>query len=70
MFFLGSICNYRSTEPVWFRFFRGFFAITLTTIIIYYSIIQFQKIDSEASTIIELLNVESKKEKMFFVKKI
>ncbi|PKY51231.1 hypothetical protein RhiirA4_468111 [Rhizophagus irregularis] len=47
--FLDTICNHRSTEPVWFRFFRGFFAITLTGIIIYYAIVQYQKIGTEAS---------------------
>ncbi|CAB4484988.1 unnamed protein product [Rhizophagus irregularis] len=41
--------NYRSTEPVWFRFFRDFFAIILTGIIVYYSFIQFLKIDTKAS---------------------
>ncbi|RIA80949.1 hypothetical protein C1645_791530, partial [Glomus cerebriforme] len=55
MLFLDSLCNYRTTEPIWFRFFRGSFAITLTVIIIYYSIIQFEKIGTEASTNIRLL---------------
>ncbi|RGB42867.1 hypothetical protein C1646_750421 [Rhizophagus diaphanus] len=47
--FLDTICNYRSTEPFWFRFFRNFFAITLTGIILYYAIVQYQKIGTEAS---------------------
>ncbi|CAB4484993.1 hypothetical protein RhiirA5_420767 [Rhizophagus irregularis] len=54
MFLCDSICNYRSTEPVWFRFFRGLFAITLTVIIIFYSKTQYQKINIEASIAIKL----------------
>ncbi|RIA87686.1 hypothetical protein C1645_827473 [Glomus cerebriforme] len=56
---MNSFCNYRSTEPIWFRFFRGFIAIILTTIIIYYSIIQLHKIDKEASTTIKLDNFDN-----------
>ncbi|CAG8584351.1 18647_t:CDS:2 [Rhizophagus irregularis] len=52
--FLSAIYNYRSTEPVWFRFFRGFFAITLTGIIIYYSVNQYLRLDKEAFITIKL----------------
>ncbi|GBB94222.1 hypothetical protein RclHR1_23120002 [Rhizophagus clarus] len=55
--FLDTICNYRSTEPIWFRFFRGFFAIILTGIIIYYAFIQYQKVGTEASTLIKFEQV-------------
>ncbi|RGB31137.1 hypothetical protein C1646_744550 [Rhizophagus diaphanus] len=55
--FLDTICNYRSTEPVWFRFVRGIFAIILIGLIIYYSSIQFQKINGEVTVILK--NIES-----------
>ncbi|CAB4406217.1 unnamed protein product [Rhizophagus irregularis] len=58
MFFYDSIYNYRSTEPVWFRFFRGLFAITLAGIIIYYSITQYKKINTEVSIAIKLIKLE------------
>ena len=44
MFLIESFRDYRSTEPVWFRFFRGFFAVILTSILLYYSIIKFEKV--------------------------
>lgn len=64
--FLDTIYNYRSTEPVWFRFFRGLFAITLTVIIIFYSKTQYQKINIEASIAIKLEDTVGKEIKVFF----
>jgi hypothetical protein len=68
MFLLNSIYNYRLSEPVWFRFFRGFFSITLTGLIIYYSITQFQKIGAEASIAIKFEYNSGKKKRVFFYK--
>jgi hypothetical protein len=61
MFLIDSITNRRSTEPIWFRFFRGFFAIILAGIIMYYLITQFEKINTEASAIITLKSFYGKK---------
>jgi hypothetical protein len=61
MFVIDSITNNRSTEPIWFRFFRGFFAITLTAIILFYLFTQLEKVDTEASTIITVESFRSKK---------
>jgi hypothetical protein len=63
MFFLESVYNYRSTEPVWFRFFRGFFAITLTGVVIFYLINQIKKINTEAYITIEYEKILGKKKK-------
>ncbi|RIA85754.1 hypothetical protein C1645_830346 [Glomus cerebriforme] len=52
MYLVDSLLGYQSTEPIWFRYFRGFVAIILTLTIIYYSFNQFQKINLEANTII------------------
>ncbi|CAB4409303.1 unnamed protein product [Rhizophagus irregularis] len=60
--FLDTIYNYRSTEPVWFRFVRGFFAIILMGLIIYYSSIQFQKINKEVTVIFK--DIKSDPDKM------
>ena len=60
MFLTNSICNYRSTEPIWFRFFRGFVAVILSIVIIYYSIYQIKKVDEEISIIVRSENLESK----------
>jgi len=65
MFLIDSIKNHRSTEPIWFRFFRGFFAIVLTGVILFYLYIQFEKIGTEASTIITVKNSQSKKKNIF-----
>ena len=46
MFLIESFRDYRSTEPVWFRFFRGFFAVALTALLIGYSITKFKKLSS------------------------
>ncbi|RIA85234.1 hypothetical protein C1645_831089 [Glomus cerebriforme] len=51
MFLLDSIINYRLTEPIWFRYVRGFFAILFTGVIIYYAVIRFNKFNEEISTI-------------------
>ncbi|CAG8441614.1 2957_t:CDS:2 [Rhizophagus irregularis] len=58
--FLDTIYNYRSTEPVWFRFVRGFFAIILMGAIIYYSSIQFHKINRDVTVILK--NVKNGRE--------
>jgi hypothetical protein len=50
MTLMDSFRNYRSTEPIWFRFLRGFFAIVFMMILITYSWIQFKKIDEENYT--------------------
>jgi len=65
MFFLDSIYSYRSTEPVWFRFFRGCFAITLMAIISYYSIIQYQKLNTEVFTVTKLEKIKGKKDVLY-----
>ncbi|CAG8447322.1 10610_t:CDS:2 [Rhizophagus irregularis] len=59
--FLDTIWNNRSTEPVWFRLIRGFFAITLTGIIIYYAIVQYQKIGTEASIAVKFERINGYK---------
>jgi hypothetical protein len=46
MFLIDSLFNYRSTEPIWFRFFRSVFAIAFTTILLTYSWMQFNKLDT------------------------
>lgn len=61
MFLTDSITNYRSTEPVWFRLVRGFFAVILAAIIMYYLVTQFGKVGTEASTVITLHTFQSKK---------
>ncbi|CAG8596138.1 15054_t:CDS:2 [Funneliformis mosseae] len=38
MFLIESFRDYRTTEPIWFRYLRGLFAIVFTTILIVYSI--------------------------------
>ncbi|CAG8695685.1 1931_t:CDS:2 [Funneliformis mosseae] len=38
MFLIESFRDYRTTEPIWFRYLRSLFAIVLTTILIVYSI--------------------------------
>ena len=60
MFLIDSICNYRSTEPIWFRFFRGFAAVILSLLIIYYSIIQTNQVDREISIITRSEQLKSK----------
>jgi hypothetical protein len=65
MFLVESITNRRSTEPLWFRSFRGFFAIALTGVMMYYLITQFEKIDTEAYTIITLKSFQGKKQIQF-----
>ena len=44
MFLIESFRDYRSTEPIWFRFFRGFTAVAFTIILLYYSITKFKKL--------------------------
>ena len=60
MFLVDSIWKNRSTEPIWFRFFRGFVAIILTILIIYYSIYQVNRIDKETSVIVGSEELQSK----------
>ncbi|CAB4403802.1 unnamed protein product [Rhizophagus irregularis] len=53
MFFTDSIHNYRSTEPIWFRWLRALFATIFLIIILIYSIEQFkQLVNVDESTII------------------
>ena len=49
MFLIESFRDYRSTEPVWFRFFRGFSAVALTGILLYYSITKFDKLITQSN---------------------
>ena len=49
MFLIESFRDYRSTEPVWFRFFRGFFAMVLTSILLYYSITKLEKLGTSSN---------------------
>ncbi|RIA93209.1 hypothetical protein C1645_819747 [Glomus cerebriforme] len=53
MGFLDSFYGYRSTEPIWFRYFRGFFIVIFTALIIYNSYSQLQKVGIEATNIIK-----------------
>jgi len=66
MFLADSILSFRSTEPIWFRFFRGFFAIILAGIIMFYLVTQYEKIGTEASTTIKLEYFDGKKKPNFY----
>ena len=72
MFLIESFRDYRSTEPIWFRFFRSFFSVALTIILIYYSITKFEKllINSDVDpNIIYTFNPNGKKRNyIFFIK--
>ena len=47
MFLIEACRNYRLTEPVWFRFFRGFFAVALTIMILIYSDVKIKKLGGD-----------------------
>ena len=72
MFLTDSLFNNRSTEPIWFQFFRGSFAIILAGILVYYSVDNFNEINNKATLTInpELLecNVTKKNNIYMFFK--
>ena len=70
MFLIDSICNYRSTEPIWFRFFRGFVAIILSIVIIFYSIHQIKQVNREISIITRSEGLNGKNKVSFILFKI
>jgi len=53
MFLTDSLFNCRSTEPIWFRFFRGSFAIILTVLLVYYLFDNVSEINRTASLVIK-----------------
>ncbi|GBB93951.1 hypothetical protein RclHR1_02260016 [Rhizophagus clarus] len=57
-FLIDSICNYRSTEPVWFRVCRCFVAVIFTIIFIIFLSVQLNEIDPNFVTITKSIKLD------------